>query len=70
MERDWWPFDWPLQMWRWRFVDEFGKQRTTRYLLTEEDAHKRLCAPQKLGNSLEVFEQRTTNYFRPFSPDN
>ena len=41
-----------LRLWRWRYTDKWGKRRTTRYLLSEEDARERLQDPEKVEHSL------------------
>jgi len=43
-----------IRLWIWRYTDDFGKRRTTRYLLTEEQAKERLRDPEKVEHSLEV----------------
>jgi len=43
-----------IELWQWRYTDDFGKRRTTRYLLTEEDARARLKDPEKVPHSLEI----------------
>ena len=58
-----------LELWQWRYIDEFGKQRVTRYLLTENDARARLKDPQRIEGSLEVrkLSEWTLSYL-PSSP--
>jgi hypothetical protein len=29
-----------LKVWKWRYTDEFGKRRTTRWHMSEDDASK------------------------------
>jgi len=43
-----------LRLWKWEYTDEFGKQRKTRYLLTEADALARLRDPVRVEGTLEI----------------
>lgn len=43
-----------IHLWVWRYTDDFGKRRTTRYLLTEEEAKQRLRDPEKVPHTLEI----------------
>lgn len=42
------------KLWLWQYTDEFGKQRVTRYRLSEEEARKRLRDPVKVEGTLEI----------------
>lgn len=42
-----------IELWHWQYTDDFGKRRTTRYLLTEDQAAERLRDPVKLEHTLE-----------------
>ena len=43
-----------LQLWRWRYTDDFGRRRIFPCLLTEQDALASLRGPVKIDGSLEV----------------
>ena len=42
-----------LELWQWRYTDQFGKRRLYPCRLTEADALQRLKDAEKIANSLE-----------------
>ena len=42
-----------IELWQWRYTDDFGKRRIFPCPLSEEDA-KRLKDPEKIEGTLEV----------------